>query len=104
MIAGDLPPSSSVTGVRLAACRAHHVMADGGGSGEQQMVERQRGERLRDLGIAVDHDDFVRARNIAPPVRRTIAEKRGVNSLIFTITRLPATSASTSGPTARYSG
>ena len=39
--------------------RAHHVMADRGGAGEQQVVERQRGERLRHRGVTVHHDHLI---------------------------------------------
>ena len=39
--------------------RAHHVVADRGGAGEQQVVERQRGERLRHHGIAGHHPHLV---------------------------------------------
>jgi hypothetical protein len=43
-MAGDLPPSSSVTGTRFAG-RLHDGSSDGGASGEDEMIERQGGER-----------------------------------------------------------
>jgi hypothetical protein len=49
-MAGDLPPSSSVTGTRFAG-RLHDGSSDGGASGEDEMIERQGGERGT---IAVD--------------------------------------------------
>jgi hypothetical protein len=40
---------------------AHHRRPDGGGSGKQQVIERQRRERPRDLRIAVHDPDLVRS-------------------------------------------
>ena len=45
MIAGDLPPSSSVTGVRLRPAASATSAADAGRAGEHQMIERQRVRR-----------------------------------------------------------
>ena len=39
--------------------RAHHVVTDRGGAGEQQVVERQRRERLRHVRVAGHHPHFV---------------------------------------------
>ena len=50
-MAGDLPPSSSVTGVRLRPGGFRDQAADAGRAGEDQMVERQRGEGLRDVVV-----------------------------------------------------
>jgi len=41
---GDLPPSSSVTGVSCAAGQAHHRAPHGGRAGEHDVVEGQGGE------------------------------------------------------------
>ncbi|MNR28420.1 hypothetical protein D3C85_1457440 [compost metagenome] len=39
--------------------RTHHVFADAGGTGEQQMIERQARERYADIGFAQHNADQV---------------------------------------------
>jgi hypothetical protein len=52
--------------------RAHHLVADRGGAGEQQVVERQRGERLRHRRVAGDHLHLV----VAEVLRGLFGEQR----------------------------
>ena len=44
---------------QIVACRAHDVTTDGGRARKQQMVERQRGKRARDIGVAGDDQEIV---------------------------------------------
>jgi hypothetical protein len=39
--------------------RQHHLAADAGGAGEQQVIEGQAGERLADFDLAQHHADQV---------------------------------------------
>ena len=40
--------------------RAHHVAPNSGGTGKQQVIERQRRKRLCDRGIAIDDRNVIR--------------------------------------------
>jgi hypothetical protein len=71
-MAGDLPPSSSVTGTRFAG-RLHDGSSDGGASGEDEMIERQGGERGT---IAVDDRDLLFREDLADH-RREHGVRRG---------------------------
>jgi hypothetical protein len=62
-MAGDLPPSSRVTGCEVFGGGAHHMLADAGGAGEQQMIEAQPGERHADVGFTEHHADQVFGEN-----------------------------------------
>lgn len=52
---GDLPPSSSVTGVRCSAGRAHDDFADVAATGIEDVVERAFQQFAGFLGPAFDH-------------------------------------------------
>jgi hypothetical protein len=71
-MAGDLPPSSSVTGTRFAG-RLHDGSSEGGASGEDEMIERQGGERGT---IAVDDRDLLFREDLADH-RREHGVRRG---------------------------
>ena len=58
MMAGDLPPSSSTTGVRSGGGRRHDLATDPGAAGEGELVDpRVAGQRLRRLDLAVHQVD-----------------------------------------------
>jgi len=58
-MAGDFPPSSSVTGVRFRLAAFITDLPTAVRTGEEQVIERQGGERLRNIGTAVDYRDEV---------------------------------------------
>ncbi len=64
MMTGDLPPSSSVTGVRLLAGGLRDDAPDAGRAGEDEMIERQLREGLGDA-ILDAGDDKLRRRERA---------------------------------------
>ncbi|MNT08217.1 hypothetical protein D3C72_1429530 [compost metagenome] len=102
-MAGDLPPSSSVTGVRLAAAARITWWPT---AVEPVNSRWSKGSAVKALATS------------ASPLTTMIssgakccgtscankAAKRGVYSDSFTMARLPAASAPASGPTVRYSG
>jgi hypothetical protein len=98
-MAGDLPPSSSVTGTRFAG-RLHDGSSDGGGSGEDEMIERQGGERGT---IAVDDRDLLFREDLADH-RREHGVRRGGELDGLSMTRLPAAITVTTGISDRLTG
>ena len=92
-IAGDLPPSSSVTGREVRRRRRHHLAADRGRSREQQVVEGQRHERAREVGAAVEHREHARVDLRRDEAARAARPCAGAASDILISTRLPAASA-----------
>jgi hypothetical protein len=98
-MAGDLPPSSSVTGTRFAG-RLHDGSSDGGASGEDEMIERQGGERGT---IAVDDRDLLFRKDLADH-RREHGVRRGANFDGLSMTRLPAAITVTTGISDRLTG
>ncbi len=101
MTAGDLPPSSSVTGVRLAAAAAitsrptavepvNSRWSKGSAEKARRHATRRRCTTQHLVGGEVRASE-----------RANSAPNRGVSSDILSITRLPAASAPVSGPTAR---
>ena len=100
---GDLPPSSSVTGVSWALARRITSRP----TAVEPVNSRWSNGRLAKACASATSPNATCA---SPPGKAsassvaTAAAVRGVYSLILINTRLPAASASTSGPKARYSG
>ena len=63
-MAGDLPPSSKVAGVRFFCGRLGHLAAYGGGAGKNQVIEGQGSKLLSDRGISRDHNDLIRRKGL----------------------------------------
>src|SRR3974377_1752976 len=59
MIAGDLPPSSGVTGGRSFARLPRTTLPNGRGSGEEQMIEGQRRKALGNRRPAFNYDNLL---------------------------------------------
>ena len=100
---GDLPPSSSVTGVRFWAAASMTCRADRRRAGIEQMVEGQGGEGGAGLRSAKDGRHFVGGKQLGQEVAMN-SDVRGVSSDGLSITRLPAASAAISGTMARLNG
>ena len=96
---GDLPPSSSVTGVRVIGCRPHHMVADRGRAGKEQMIEGRR-EGLSHL-CHPPHDRHLVAREMTADQGFEQGSGRRREFGHFTSARLPAANAAVSGPIAR---
>ena len=103
MITGDLPPSSSVTGVRLrpaasATSRPTRV--------EPVKIRWSNGSEAKAFAISSSMPVTVIsvASNFAAMTSRSSAENRGASSLGLIITRLPAASAPTAGASVSCSG
>ncbi|MNF96839.1 hypothetical protein D3C84_796440 [compost metagenome] len=103
MMAGDLPPSSRVTGVRFSAAARITCLPMLVAPVNSKWSKRRR-ENATPMSASPSTTQTrssgkIRASNcfISKPVA-------GVDSLSLSITRLPADSAPTNGPMARYSG
>ena len=77
--------------------------ADGGRPGEEQVVERQRENARPTSTSAGQHGTIVRREGLGDDPRSS-SGKRGVSSLGFSITRLPAAIASATGRSASWNG
>ncbi len=58
---GRLAAEFQRDGHQMWGGRLGHAPSDSGRAGEQQMIERQRGKRRRDIGASRDHENFVGA-------------------------------------------
>ena len=98
--AGDLPPSSSVTGVRCSAAVRITVRPT---AGEPVNTMWSKGRAVNSPGSSSSSPTTATwsSLNASASRRRRQALVAGVASGIFTITRLPAASAAASGPSAR---
>ena len=100
-MAGDLPPSSNVTGVRLPPA-ASRPPAD---AVEPVKKRWSNGSAAKALAISssAGHDQSAAA-NLPAMTSCSSAEKRGISSHGLIITRLPAASAATTGASVSCSG
>jgi len=59
-------------------CRSpHHVLAYAGAAGKDQVIERQRTERLADLGISEHHAQLVRVEVAGHQLAEQLGRPRG---------------------------
>ena len=99
---GDLPPSSSVTGIRFSTGVLHDQPAGRGLAGEGDLGDAAaRGERLAGLEAeAVDDVEHARGQQVADQLHRAPGCDAGVCSAGLSTTQLPAASAGASFQTA----
>ena len=102
-MAGDLPPSSSVTGVRCSLAaritwRPTSVEPVNSRWSKGRLAN-SRATSASPLTTAISS-----GAKASPTSRANSSAKRGVYSDCLSIARLPAASAAVSGPAARYSG
>mgnify|MGYP007123470403 CR=1 FL=1 len=103
MMTGDLPPSSSVTGVRLAAA----LFITSRPTGVEPVNSRwSNGREVKRCATSTPPFTIVisAGSNASAIMRSNSPPMRGVYSDILTITRLPAASAGMLGPTASERG
>ena len=102
-MAGDLPPSSRVTGVRLAAAARATWRPTAVDPVKNRWSKGRRTNALPSSAspVSTAHSSGAKA---APTSSASSCDSRGVISLGLIITRLPAASAATAGASASCSG